>query len=649
MEWYWNLVSLMLDENRPTKSTVGLQEQLKKRLIKLYQELLHYQMKSVLVYHRDRAPATLRDLVKLDDWQEQLQDVKKAEEIVKRDLEQFSTEQFKLYLRDIIESANSQLTQLLKINSAIQDQTRQQAKEHQNDKDEECKRYIFETDPSDDRRRIQETKGGLLRDSYCWILKHADFRRFQEEAQSRVLWIKGDPGKGKTMLLCGIIDELEKMGQRDTLTYFLCQATVPRLNNATSVLRGLVYHLVKHHPSLVSYIREEYDSKGSKLLESNALQVLSRMLSNMLNDPTLRGAIILIDGLDECTADRPLLLKFVRDSLAPVKWIITSRNYPDIESKLDGLGDKVKLSLELNENAICDAVCAYIRHKVAELATEKRLDNMLLGEMQRYFETHADGTFLWVALVYQALSAPSVKKVTIKRQRLWEKYPKGLDALYGRMMGELKEEVDCKQILAIASVVYRPISLGELSALMEFPEDIDDDDLKELIKSCGSFLALRQGIIYFVHQSAKDYLERKAPGQIWPSGLAYQHHWIFAKSLRILSDILRRDIYNLGNLGCLIGEVETPTEDPLSSARYSCVYWVDHLVESHSGQPAEFADSARGAEALRGGHSVDKFIKEKYLNWLEALSLCKSIPEGILALNKLETLVVSYTCIHNTE
>ncbi|KAL6852568.1 hypothetical protein ACO1O0_007114 [Amphichorda felina] len=227
MEWYWNLVFLMLDENRPSKSAVGLKEQLKKRLIKLYQELLLYQMKSVLVYHRDRAPATLRDLVKFDDWQGQLQDVKKAQEIMKKDLNQFSTEKFKSYLRNVIESANSQERQLLKINSAIQDQTKQQAKKHQNDKDEECKRYIFETDPSDDRRRIQETKGGLLRDSYRWILNHDDFRRFQEEAQSRVLWIKGDSGKGKTMLLCGIIDELEKMDQGANLTYFLCQATVP--------------------------------------------------------------------------------------------------------------------------------------------------------------------------------------------------------------------------------------------------------------------------------------------------------------------------------------------------------------------------------------------------------------------------------------
>ncbi|CZR66010.1 uncharacterized protein PAC_15910 [Phialocephala subalpina] len=43
-----------------------------------------------------------------------------------------------------------------------------------------------------------------------WILENYDFQRWCNDQQSRLLWVKGDPGKGKTMLLCGIINELEK-------------------------------------------------------------------------------------------------------------------------------------------------------------------------------------------------------------------------------------------------------------------------------------------------------------------------------------------------------------------------------------------------------------------------------------------------------
>ena len=51
-------------------------------------------------------------------------------------------------------------------------------------------------------------RGTALKESYNWILHHAQFQRLCDSNDSQVLWIKGDPGKGKTMLLCGIINEL---------------------------------------------------------------------------------------------------------------------------------------------------------------------------------------------------------------------------------------------------------------------------------------------------------------------------------------------------------------------------------------------------------------------------------------------------------
>lgn len=60
------------------------------------------------------------------------------------------------------------------------------------------------------------------------------------------------------MLLCGIIDELKKESD-NCFSYFFCQATEARLNNATAVLRGLIYLLVDQEPSLISHVRERYD------------------------------------------------------------------------------------------------------------------------------------------------------------------------------------------------------------------------------------------------------------------------------------------------------------------------------------------------------------------------------------------------------
>jgi hypothetical protein len=69
------------------------------------------------------------------------------------------------------------------------------------DKLEKCIQDLRLTDPRDDKKRIEDTKGGLLEDSYRWILENTDFQQWRSAQQSRMLWIKGDPGKGKTMLL----------------------------------------------------------------------------------------------------------------------------------------------------------------------------------------------------------------------------------------------------------------------------------------------------------------------------------------------------------------------------------------------------------------------------------------------------------------
>jgi NACHT domain len=89
-----------------------------------------------------------------------------------------------------------------------------------------CLQDLQATDPRDDKDRIEQDKGGLFGDSYHWILeKNSDFQQWRNDQQSRLPWIKGDPGKGKTMLLCGIINELIKPTSHTTNVsfFFFCR------------------------------------------------------------------------------------------------------------------------------------------------------------------------------------------------------------------------------------------------------------------------------------------------------------------------------------------------------------------------------------------------------------------------------------------
>lgn len=437
------------------------------------------------------------------------------------------------------------------------------------------------------------------------------------------------------MLLCGIINELKQHG---LLSYFFCEATEPRINNATAVLRGLIYMLIHQQPSLDSPIRKKYDRAGKALFEDvNAWVALSKIFTNILKDPGLNTTYLIIDALDECVTDLPNLLDFIvqKSSGSPrVKWIVSSRNWPNIEKALRPVTQKMRLCLELNEKTVFAAVTVYIEVKVDWLAKRNTYDSDTRDAVQRYLSLNANGTFLWVALVCQELKDISGWKA----EEMLTAFPPGLDALYERMMSQICDSKDhelCKRILAVVSLVRRPITLDELVSFVDMPARSSGNCkvLAEIIGLCGSFLTLRERTISFIHQSAKDYLLEKASDEIFPSGKGDVHHTIVSRSLHVMSRTLQRDLYSLKDPKIPIDLVKQPDPNPLAASHYSCTYWVDHLCDWTANSRANYRVD------LQDGGVVDMFLRKKYLYWLEALSLCRNMSAGVVSMAKLEASI----------
>ncbi|RYN74713.1 hypothetical protein AA0120_g12228 [Alternaria tenuissima] len=247
-----------------------------------------------------------------------------------------------------------------------------------------CLRDLRVTDPREDRARIEGDKDRLLRDCYAWILDDVSFQRWRTQDESRLLWIKGDPGKGKTMMTMGVIAELsrpeslyvvvpKKRRRMDDpeplLSFFFCQNTVPALNNAVSVLRGLIYMLVKQRDSLLRYVQEKHRIAGRQLFKGhNAVYSLQSILSNILNDASLPPTYLLIDALDECTSSLSKLLQVIIDASLRrqlrVKWLVTSRNILEIKRYLQPNSLGVKVSLKVKASYIARAVAVFVNSKV---------------------------------------------------------------------------------------------------------------------------------------------------------------------------------------------------------------------------------------------------------------------------------------------
>ncbi|KAK5989214.1 Vegetative incompatibility protein HET-E-1 [Cladobotryum mycophilum] len=495
------------------------------------------------------------------------------------------------------------------------------------------------TDPRHDKRRIEETKGGLIQDCYCWVLTNDDFRQWKDDVQSPLLWIKGDPGKGKTMLLCGIIDALSPStmlkdpNANSLLSYSFCQGTDARINNAVSVLRGIIYLIVYQKRQLASHVRRQYEIAGKELFEGvNAWVALCDIFNSIVQDPDLPPTYLVIDALDECGEHQMELLDLIVTSSNAsdrVKWIVSSRNWAIIEERLQHASRKT-LSLELNASSVSAAVTHYVHEKVGRLASMKSYSEETRKATYKYLLENADGTFLWVALVCRNLENVRAAK-TLK---ILYTFPPGLEPLYQRMMVQIRtmEDADdreiCMQLLSVATIVYRPLMLEELASLVDLP---GEDSLENIIELCGSLLAIRECALYFVHQSVKEFLTRC----VFPQGMGRTHLILFQRSVSLLNKTLRRDIYDLEHPGTLIDDVVDPTPDPLAPVRYSCIYWLDHLIE------AVISDLDSGAShELQDNGPLHEFIRRKYLYWLEALSLLGSMLEGITSMIKLNEITV---------
>ncbi|KAJ5708179.1 hypothetical protein N7488_007980 [Penicillium malachiteum] len=495
--------------------------------------------------------------------------------------------------------------------------------------DQACLHDLRTTNPHDDKERIKETNGGLLEDSYRWIFDNEAFKQWQGSQSNRLLWVRGDPGKGKTMLLCGIIEELIRLyGDTATISFFFCQATNMRINSATSVVRGLIYSLVENNPSLLRHVRARYNYTGKELFEDvNTWSALISIFTEILKDLSFKGvSYLIVDALDECqNGRRELLDLIVKSSVAhpEIKWVISSRNKDKIIERLDSAPHIAPISLELNEAS------------VDSLAKQKKYDEKITATVKRHLLTNSQGTFLWVALVWKNLDQMPKRHV----MKNLDMFPPGLDALYHRMMGQVRDSEDaglCKQILGTATAVSRPVTLSELSSLHAGRDGFDDlNTLFELIGICGSFLTLRESTVTFVHQSAKDFLTREVFTEIFPNGLDSEHHTIFSQCLNVLSKTLRRDIFGLKLPGISTKDIRVPSPNPLAPANYACVYWVDHLVACKNDTTYRLS--------LKDREKLDIFMQQKFLHWLEALSILGNLSDGIHAMKRLESLIPKET------
>lgn len=578
-------------------------------------------------------------------------------------------------------------------------------------------------DPVYNRKDILMRKGPLLQDASHWLFDHGDIKRWYYTEKRGVLWIKGDPGKGKTMLLCSIIEEIEefeeslkfrpleefekfelssrfslfgkefekskkcpKSGefmyqhlgideftqlkeskQREEfeqferlerseklqrhkelfniylpdpmLAYFFGQAADYRTNTAAAVIRGLIFTMLKPRPALLKRIREKYgDGPKGQLTGDKALAILCDMFETIVRDPDFADEhfTCIVDALDECIEDCDHLLNLIVKTSDTVKWLVSSRSEKHIERKLAKTSQTLDLELKHNVEQVSASVDIYINLCIQELSALQD-DEDLQSKTSKILKNKASGTFLWAALVIEQLRDTDHWQI----EDVLKEMPEGLESIYGLLLNRIdklkaKAREACKVLLSVVATAMRPLHLMELLSFItahwkddaRFKTSFQLRDIRDMTKDCGSILSIRDDIVYFVHQSAKDYIVEVATHHIFP--IQHQHYKMFAISLDVMSSNLTYNMYDLINTQIYVDDIPLmdANVDPLTSLRYCCTFWVEHL--------------AQGFEHFEDSQSLHSFLTNKFLCWIESLALKRSyILHALPAVQKLKRMIDS--------
>ncbi|OAQ72892.1 WD-repeat protein [Pochonia chlamydosporia 170] len=649
MKWYCALtdhVSVLRDDyTRHQDGVSGLPEGLEDAILTLYREVLMYQIKSVCSYYNNQGINFARNLLRMDDWHGLLRAVMNAEQTLQTNL----TNCHYVYMEDAVDKMSDVMDKIADEAKNMKDLLgdislnlgQYVTKMMSDNKADECLQSFYVMNPTADKDNIENRKGGLLDGISDWIFETKEHKEFinwatplVDNPAPRLMWIRGEPGTGKTMLLMTIINKFSSNppSLSPGVCYFFCQGIEKDLRDATTTLRCLVWQLLIQQPDLITHVQEIHRREGSAAFQgSSAFFAISNAFKSMLKDENLRPMYFVVDALDECKQSVADLRNFILDSLkicSRVKWLVSSR--PSIQLQTSHV-------IHLDKDRLTVPVATFIRHKLSTLKEREGYNDNILTEIKREVSEKAENTFLWVALALAQLDEHDHSGYAwhgAKALEIIRAMPSGLTELYDHILERIESEYDadeCKQLLAAAAFAYRPLTLSDLD-LFDVPEEMH----KRIIKKCSSFLTLTDKTLYPVHQSAKEYLDRTFKSKLQPDRTVPEKHWdIGRRSIEKMSSILnKRNIYEI-EFGTEAKDIKLQDPDPLQPVKYACVFWADHICLGND-------NSEDFKKALADDGMIHVFLKERLLFWLESLALMGQLPKGLSSIRELNRFVQIY-------
>ena len=359
------------------------------------------------------------------------------------------------------------------------------------------------------------------------------------------------------------------------------------------------------------------------------------------------STVIVIDALDECKDDEPAsailsVLGELVQNIPKAKFFVTGRPEPRIQEGFRLLrlvkATDVFVLHDVKPSQVNSDIRLFFGQKLSELKgrrhvsgdwpTEGQLD--LLCERAAGFFVYAIAT---VKFVDQKNKSPKeqLDRLLGSLESNFQGKTKlranlTLDSLYMSILQEAfgdddpKDDPDVRSVLGAVVLAVNPLSPSTIATLLGY----GPDHVYSLLSSARSLLVLQEDInrpVRAFHKSFPDFITdpTRCTNPRFCVCPPDQHAELLVGCLELMNGRLEKNMCKLPD-GVINSEVEDLEQKKGcidSALEYACRSWHKHLV---------------GKMATRTLHVLQQFLGEKFLSWLEVLSVLGAVREAVDAL-----------------
>ncbi|KAF4613718.1 hypothetical protein D9613_007954 [Agrocybe pediades] len=468
------------------------------------------------------------------------------------------------------------------------------------------------------------TREQILDDLRAWV---------KDPASSKVFWMNGMAGTGKTTILYSFCEWLEE--NKRLAGNFFCNRASTSCRDLNNIVRSIAYQLAHYSPAFRSQlckILEEKQNPHMLNIKEQFKWVVETPLQNS-KDAIPDGAVIVIDALDECDniLATALFLKVLLQysTRLPIKFLVASRPEPVIAEKMQAPGfSHSMLRLHDIEQSLVEAdIRQYLQEAfctMSPIPSSNVIDQLT---------SRSGKLFIYAATVARYVNPEGVKVNSQKRLKMILGISSSssnlqyqeLDNLYAGILlsafdkGNIEEEEleIAAQVLRTVICAIEPMATSTISTILA----LEQEDVSSSLSRLESVLHIQEGpsgLVSILHASFPDFLCDKARSRDFYCNVAEHSTRLAHSCFNVMCQELHFNICDLESSYDFdedVPDLEQKIRANISAALlYACKYWSRHLAH------CDLTSSIH--------YRLIEFLKFRFLFWMEVLNLTKSISMG---------------------